>query len=116
MRRKYRWVKTEPDTWITGFVFEDKTIWDDEEQVPIGSVWVGLSRCKLYCVSTAHSFEWEKGDPVWPVYFALGKRGLYYDNNTIHPFFLYLDNKPPKPIDPELQAELDRALKINPDQ
>lgn len=96
--RKYEWHRWNPN--VAGFDFTDPVLVDAS---PIGkTVRTHKERCEVFKTTTAASFYWEKGDPVEPVYFAVGETGIYYDNKTVGPFWRYVTSKP---IDPKVFEE-----------
>lgn len=81
--RKYKWFPYREGT--AGFFFDDPILTDEDEL--IGTVWVRWRRCQLYKSTTKTSLWWKEGDPVAPIYYAVGSKGIFYDKKTVGPFW-----------------------------
>lgn len=94
--RKYEWLPYDPNT-SAGFLFADKIV--NENAGPTGeTAKIHGHPCRIYMTTTRACVYWKKGDPVWPVYYAVGESWVYYDNKTVRKFWKYINSKPPKPI------------------
>lgn len=93
----FRWLR-KYDWWqftkiVAGFDFNDPIMTDGDKPTR-KVVRIFEAPCKVYKTTTASSLFWEKGDPVWPVYYAVGKSGVFYDNKTVAKFWKYITSKP----------------------
>ena len=94
--RKYVWFPYDA-IGSAGFLFADKII--NEDAQPTGEIAnIDGHPCRIYMTTTRACVYWKKEDPVWPVYYAVGESGVYYDDKTVGRFWEYYNSKPSEPI------------------
>lgn len=94
--RKYVWYPYDA-VGTAGFTFADRII--NGDAILTGEIAkIHGHSCKICMTTTRACVYWEKGDPVWPVYYAVGDGEVYYDNKTVGKFWKYIASKPPEPI------------------
>lgn len=108
--REYEWLPYHPIN-TAGFDFTDRILNDDAKPTGKTAKIHGQS-CRIYKTTTCACVYWEKGDPVEPVYYAVGENGIFYDGKTVGKFWSYVISKPPERY-PDLEAEIERELRNN---
>ena len=99
-KKKSKWCKFKP--YIAGFYFSEPLLGESEPvgvMIRIRKQWYWLFR-----TTTKSSVYWRRDDPVWPVYFAVGDDGIYYDSKSVGRFWKHVLEKHPWPAPMHLDS------------